>query len=155
MRALGVQSREIWHVTTGSLSDQLEPTRPMKTRQCSISATRNFLFSSISAIRNVLFIRLWLLLLRYNSGASSFSLYYSHERCFCVWACEYTCVCARSEQRDTVVCKPLYAYVAHHGKFWNIYGSARGVIMVVNHFNHFHLYLAAAVFQVQQQPSKG
>ena len=129
----------------------------MKTRQCSISATRNFLFSSISAIRNVLFIRLWLLLLRYNSGASSFSLYYSHERCFCVWACEYTCVCARSEQRDTVVCKPLYAYVAHHGKFWNIYGSARGV-NCGNCGKSFQLFtpLAAAAFQVQQhlQPSK-
>ena len=30
-RALGVQRREIWQVTTGSLSDQLEPTRPMHT----------------------------------------------------------------------------------------------------------------------------
>ena len=30
-RALGVQSRELWQVTTGSLSDQLEPTRRMQT----------------------------------------------------------------------------------------------------------------------------
>ena len=29
-RTLGVQSREIWLVTTGSLSDQLEPTGPMQ-----------------------------------------------------------------------------------------------------------------------------
>ena len=29
-RALGVQSREIWQVIAGSLSDQLEPTRPME-----------------------------------------------------------------------------------------------------------------------------
>ena len=32
-RALGVQSRENWQITTGSLSDQLEPTRPMQTRK--------------------------------------------------------------------------------------------------------------------------
>ena len=31
-RALGVQSREKWHVTTGSISDDLEPTRPIETR---------------------------------------------------------------------------------------------------------------------------
>ena len=82
-----------------------------------------------------------------------FSLCDSHERCFCVWAREHACVCARSEQRVTVFRKPLYLYVAHHGKFWNMYGSARGVvvIIVVNHFNYFHLCLAAAVFQVQQQ----
>ena len=71
------------------------------------------------------------------------SLYDRHERCFCVWACEYACVCARSEQRDTVVRKPLYPYVAHHGKFWNIYGSARGVIVinVVNHVSYLDLWL--------------
>ena len=42
--------------------------------------------SSISATGNILFFRLWLLLLRYNSRDSSFSLYDSDERCFCVWA---------------------------------------------------------------------
>ena len=78
----------------------------------------------------------------------------------CVWAGEYACVCARSEQRDTVVRKPLYPYVAHQGKFWNIYGSARGV-NCNNCGKSFQLHiiffttLAAAVFQVQQQqPSK-
>ena len=32
----------------------------------------------------------------------------------------------------------LYPYVAHHGKSWNIYGSARNAIVlnVVNHFNY-------------------
>ena len=82
----------------------------------------------------------------------------NHEQCFCVWAREYACVCARSERRDTVVSKPLYPYVAHHSTLWNIYGSARGVIVktAVNHFKYFHLCLAASVFQVlqQQQPSK-
>ena len=42
-----------------------------------------------------------------------------------------------SEQRDTVVRKPLSPYVAHHGKYWNIYSSARVVnlLVVVNDFN--------------------
>ena len=35
--ALGVESREIWRATTGSLSDQLEPTRPMETKKIHIS----------------------------------------------------------------------------------------------------------------------
>ena len=51
--------------------------------------------------------------------------------------------CAR-EKRGAVVRKPLYPYVAHHdGKFWNIYGSACGVIIliVVSHFNSLHLWL--------------
>ena len=38
-RALGVQSREIWQVTTGSLSDQLEPTRPMQPPKMSFFAS--------------------------------------------------------------------------------------------------------------------
>ena len=106
----------------------------------------------MSTTRHFLFFRLRLLLLRHNSRASSFSLYGSHERCFCVWACEYACVCARSEQRDTVARKPLYPYVAHDAKFWNMYGNARGV----NYNNcgksfQFFTTLAAAVFQVQQQ----
>ena len=101
----------------------------MQTRKIKLNFRRTyFLFSSISTIRNFLFFRLWLLLLRYNSRASSFSLYDSYERCFCVWAREYARVCARSEQRDTVVRKPLYPYVVHHDdKFLNINGSARGV----------------------------
>ena len=37
-RALGVQSREIWQVTTGSLYDQLEPTRPVQTPITSFSS---------------------------------------------------------------------------------------------------------------------
>ena len=32
-RALGVQSREKWRVTTGSVSNNLEPTRPIETRK--------------------------------------------------------------------------------------------------------------------------
>ena len=78
-------------------------------------------------------------MLRSNSRASRFSLCDSHERCFCVWAREYACVCATSEQDDTVVRKPLYRYVAHINKFWSIYDSARGeiVINVVN-LNYFH-----------------
>ena len=130
----------------------------MQTRKIKLNFRRTyFLFSSISTIRNFLFFRLWLLLLRYNSRASSFSLYDSYERCFCVWAREYARVCARSEQRDTVVRKPLYPYVAHHDKFWNIYGSARGVhCKSCGKSFRFFTPLAAAVFQVQQQqqPSK-
>ena len=59
--------------------------------------------------------------------------YDSHERYFWVWACEYACVCARSEQRDNFVRKPLYPYVAHYdGKFLNIYGgSTRGVNCII------------------------
>ena len=56
------------------------------------------------------------------------------------------------EERDTVVRKPVYQCVAHHDKFWNLYRSARGavVLIVVNHFNDFHLGLAAAVLHVHQ-----
>ena len=97
-------------------------------------------------------------MLRYRGRSSSiFSFCDSHEWCFCVWARGYVCACVRSEQRDTVVRKPLYPYIAHHGKFWNIYGSARGatVLIVVNNYIFFTC-LAAAVFDVhqQQQPSK-
>ena len=113
-----------------------------------------FSFSRSPSHVILLFFRAWLLL-RHNSRASSFSLYDRHERCFCVWACEYACVCARSEQRDTVVRKPLYPYVAHHGKFWNIYGSARGV-NCNNCDKSFQFFtpLAAAVFKYNNSSSR-
>ena len=44
---------------------------------------------------------------RYNSRASSFSLCDSHERCFCVWVREEAYMCAKSEQRHTVVLKAI------------------------------------------------
>ena len=97
-----------------------------------------------------------MLLLRYNSRASSFSLYDSHERCFRVWARDYAWVCVRSEQRDDVVRKPLYPYVAHQdGKFLNIYGGGRGVNNnICGKLVEFFKPLVVAVFQVQQQPQQ-
>ena len=44
-RALGVQSREIWQITTGSLSDHLEPTRPMQTRKTKAQFPPQVIFS--------------------------------------------------------------------------------------------------------------
>ena len=42
-RALGVRSRVIWQVTTGSLSAELEPTRPMETPKMSLFLLRALL----------------------------------------------------------------------------------------------------------------
>ena len=84
-RGLRVERRETGKQPTASLSDQLEPTRPMQTRkQTSISASRNFLV-----------FHLWLLRRRCNSRPSSFSLCDSYELCFRAWVCEHACVCAR------------------------------------------------------------
>ena len=44
-RALGVQSRENWQITTGSLSGQLEPTRPMQTRKTTAQFPPHVVFS--------------------------------------------------------------------------------------------------------------
>ena len=78
-RALGVQSREIWQVTTGSLSDQLESLShfsPLYAAVFQVAQQR-------SKARHP----------RYNSHASRSPLCDSHERCFCVWVREHACVC--------------------------------------------------------------
>ena len=81
-RVLGVQSRAIWQVFPGSLSDELE-----RTRRCgNPQSVRFFSFSFFTSL--LLFLKYLQLSKarqpRYNSRASSFSLCDSHERCSCV-----------------------------------------------------------------------
>ena len=129
-RALGVQKSWKREKKHGIDSHRLEPNRPMQTQKNKHRFPPHVIFSfSISTTRSFYFcVSGCLPLLRCNSRASSFSRCDSHERCFCVCVrqCEY--ICTRSEQRDTVVSKPLYPCVAHHGKFWNMYGRAHGEI---------------------------
>ena len=87
-RVLGVHSRQIWQVTTGSLCEQLEPTRLMQTPEMAS------LFSSLCP----------LLFLKYHSSRQrlgrhgttaalqDFSLRDSHERRCCVRDPELACV---------------------------------------------------------------
>ena len=88
VRALGVQSRVIWHVIAGLLSDQRKPTRSMQTPKMPF-------FSFLPLVAAVFEVphqsskarQTW-----YSSRASRFSLRDSHEWCFCVQVRERACV---------------------------------------------------------------
>ena len=95
-RALGVQSSEIWQVSTGSLSAELEPSKTMENPHfkmifwfcapllcCCICCMYHTSPPNVYALTQP----------RYNSSrASSVSLCDNHEQCFCV--CVSVCVCA-------------------------------------------------------------
>ena len=89
-RTLGVQGREIWQVTTGSLSDQLEPTRLVQTPKtlfCHFSPLCCCFFRCHSSRQSI-----------GSHGTTpalqAFPFCDSHERCFCVWVRERA-VCVR------------------------------------------------------------
>ena len=88
-RALGLQNRQIWQVTTGSLSDQVEPTRPMHTPQMPFFHSSPLCVAVFEVPQQPSNTRQP----RYNNRASSFSLCDSHERCVCMCVRERACVC--------------------------------------------------------------
>ena len=95
-RALGAQSRKVWRVPTGSLSEQLEPTRPMQSPKTSFFNIHPSLLLFFQVPQQPSKARQP----RYNSRASSLSLCDSHERCFCAWVRERACHCRILQQQE-------------------------------------------------------
>ena len=99
--ALGVQSREIWQVIAGLLSDQLESTRPMQAPKCPLYISFFHLSPASFEVTHQLSKARQQ---RYNSRASSVSLCDSPERYFCVRirvrACVCVCHCRILEQKE-------------------------------------------------------